>query len=337
MLESKELEDESDREYPQDELYTDSSTDRTRGRQIKESIHNHTQLSDGNDSIHSMIGEAALLGFRYLGFADHWDVTGISDGNHNDRCFDEPFNNVYDSRREAIYEQIEESEDLPPDESIPLDIADGAELDFHPGKEHEMETEIRRADFDYILLSVHYDCEGNDYRCVKPSKPSETADQIVDNYFENIKTAIDFADQTEDIKVISHPDRIETNPFIGDKVRREHYKEVLDYVSQKDVLPELNGKILTRQGETLFYDVLSEMDVDYSVGTDSHRVGSSHKVEWENETLRRILELEDRIEGIGRAPEPVIENLDIPTLNIPRYSKITVDSLPDEYEIESLF
>jgi len=306
-------------------------------RQIVESPHVHTPHSDGKSTIYTLVAEAGALGLEYIGFSDHWDPLKISDGNFNDKYPVEPFEDSYLLRRDGINDLIldHQNED---NSSIELNIADGAELEYYLGREDELEEAIERAEFDYLYLSVHKNKHGEDYRKMEPEGQKD-AMSIIGSYFRDLREAYRFADEIDDIKVIAHPDGIERNKtlrnFFEDKdfyktVLNEEYNSIVDKACQNDVLSELNGRILLRTGETEWFNVLSNADIPYAIGTDTHRSGAKEKYNWVNETQARINILEMKIPELGREPEKVLENVDTSKIEIPRWmaEKVKLDEDP---------
>lgn len=311
-------------------------------REIIENPHIHTPHSDGNSPIYHLVAEAAALELEYIGFTDHWDPLGISGGNYNEKCIGEPFEKLYEMRRETLEGFIEDHQDEGgADEfSSELGIADGAELEFYIGYEDELEEKIEEAEFDYIYLSVHKNKHGEDYRKMEPQN-SEEAMQIIGSYFRDLRAAYRFADKVDNVKVIAHPDVIErSKPLkeffeheeIYDAILNEEYSSIIDEAEENDVLSELNGRILLRNGETEWFNVLADSDIPYAIGTDTHRVGAKDRYDWINETQARINALEMKLPELGRRPEPVLEEVDTSKVQTSHWipEKIELDENPRE-------
>lgn len=297
--------------------YNDSEFQMSDFRYISENPHIHTNYSDGKNSIVELAAEAAMLGTERIGFTDHWDVTGILGRNHEAEPPKVSFENAYQDRRD----ELERLEDERSENTTPVQVGDGIEIDYDPSNEDIVEEAIEASKFDYYLLSVHCDTDGNhyghgsDFRGLTPRQEREA----VESYRDNSLRAIDFASGKEEVKVLAHPDRIETNQHLSPYVKQSMYDEIISELSGSDTLPEINGRVAARNGKTRFFESLKNSDLDYTVGTDSHRVGLSPRVEsdFDLETMRRLSVLEQRAEEIGRAPESILEDLDIATLEIP--------------------
>jgi histidinol phosphatase-like PHP family hydrolase len=327
----------------------------SREREITENSHVHTQLSDGKSPILYLAIETAALGMDYLGLSDHWDPLEISEGNYNERCINEPFNRLYQQRRVEIENFIENNQaDERGEKHWSLDIADGAELEYYFGSDEDLKEKIEEANFDYINLSVHMDKDGNSYTSIKPENRKE-ATRLIANYFRDMRSALAFADDIETIKVVSHPDRIELNTYLNDffeedefkDILEEEYRRLIEDASETDVLPELNGRILLRNGPTKWFESLSGSEIDYAVGTDTHRSGTKTKENeqgkqepvypWANETQARITALETAAKAIGRDPEPVLEDIETSSVDILRgIGDIDLDENPEEKIQDSL-
>lgn len=295
---------------------------------IARNTHVHTSHSDGNNSIVEIAAEAAALGLTTVGFADHWDPLGVTEGNFNSVFPEKPFHESFEVRREIIEELSKETRIFGPlTDFESIGIADGAELEFYYGREDDLKEAIEQAGFDYLYLSVHKNNQGNDYRKMQPESEKD-AMQIIGSYFRDLREAYSFADEVESIKVIAHPDGIERNDALEEsfedddlyhEVLREEYHSLVQEATENDVMSELNGRILLRKGETEWYNVLSETDIDYVAGTDSHRVGAKDKFEWVNETQARLRAIESRVPDIGREPENVLEDIDTYKAKIPNW------------------
>lgn len=312
------------------------------GRQILENPHIHTPHSDGNSSIYNLAAEGAALGLEDIGFTDHWDPLGISGGNYNEKCLGEPFEDSYLVRRDALEGFIEDHQNEGEIENlvVELNVADGAELEYYTGHEDELEEAIEEADFDYLYLSVHKNRYGDDYRKMEP-EDSKDAMQIIGSYFRDLREAYRFADEVDSVKVIAHPDGIErSTPLkeffeheeIYNAILNEEYNTIVEEAEKNDVLSELNGRILLRHGETEWFNVLSDSDIPYAIGTDTHRVGAKDKYDWKNETQARINALETKIPELGRKPEKVLEDVETSSIELSRWmlEKVELDKNPRE-------
>lgn len=334
---NRDVEKESERSQRKDEselnLRSEPSSYSNIERDILENGHIHTTHSDGESPIYYLVAEAAAIGLKDIGFTDHWDPLGISDRNYNQKCPAKPFEESYNYRREALKDfKTDHEED---GHTFELNIAEGAELEYFLGYEEDLEEEIEKAEFDYLYLSVHKNKEGEDYRNMEPSTQEE-AIQIIGSYFRDLREAYAFADQIESIKVIGHPDGIERNGnlegFFEDQdmykdVLREEYESIIDEASENDVLSELNGRILLRDGESEWFNALCESDVSYATGTDTHRAGAKDEYDWVNETQARINILEMKLPELGRSPEPVLQDIDGYTVELP-------DEMPRSVELD---
>lgn len=298
-----------------------------REREIIENGHIHTTYSDGLNPIHDLVKEAAALGLKVIGFTDHWDPTDVSEGNYNRECLNSAFNESYELRRRDIEAYAEDNPRLErrSEESLDLEIAEGAELEYYPGREEELEQAIQQANFDYVNLSVHYNGHGEDYREMDPGS-AEEAEQVIGSYFSNLRDSFKFADKVDAIKTICHPDGIERNEYLRgcfeedelyESMLEEEYKTIIHQASQNNVLPELNGRILLRKSETAWLNALSESNIPYAVGTDTHRVGAKSKFDWSNETQARLNMLEMKIPELGREPEQILEDVNTSQITVP--------------------
>ena len=283
-------------------------------RTVTDSAHNHTNYSDGWSSIYELVNEAAVLGFESLGLTDHWDPAGISGGHaatiSSNDDFDAYFKDIYQWRREAIEDYVNDTDvSTGPDESVPINIVEGAELDWHPQREDELVSALEEADFDAVLLAVHYDTDGNDYRRMQPTRP----EAVKNEYFDELLRAASFADENEHILGVVHPDRIEMNEIFDDEINPSDYEEFLEQSNYSDFLPERNGKIAARRlayqkPPTAYFDALLDSEADYFAGFDTHRYGISSKVDWDmTETEKRLHVLEDQAKDIGKTPERLLE------------------------------
>lgn len=313
--------------YLEDESPVDTNMWReiAEARSYPELNHVHTSgFSDGENAISGLIYEAASMGVPYLGFTDHATVgeEGDPPGFYGEGEFQDP-----ESLRMAVEENLRtEHVDEFVGDTFDMYLGCGMEMDYNPEFEEEIRHFIDESDPDYVLLSVHHDREGTNFKTGYNFTNEGARRAKLDEYFNLNKQAAEFADSVPEIKAIAHFDRIENNPVFYENISPErfedHYKDFLDEIEGYDVLPEVNGKTRVRSIEykghpTIGSEVLIDSDTAKSGGTDTHRVGSSSKVDYKvGESERRLMELEEVAEQTDNM-ETILTELDLPSMSIP--------------------
>ncbi len=105
---------------------------------LRGAFHNHTQASDGQDSLLAMARAAAALGWEYLGIADHSKASFQANG------LDE----------ERLLSQVEAIRALNNSGEVPVHVFAGCEVDILKDGQLDFADEVL-AQLDYVVASVH--------------------------------------------------------------------------------------------------------------------------------------------------------------------------------------
>ncbi len=106
--------------------------------QIKGVFHNHTTLSDGTDTLEAMVGKAELLGWEYIGFADHSKASFQANG------LDES----------SVLSMIDKINIFNDSGVSNLTVFSGIECDILKNGTLDLDTSILEQ-LDYVVASVH--------------------------------------------------------------------------------------------------------------------------------------------------------------------------------------
>ena len=106
--------------------------------EIKGVFHNHTTLSDGMNTLDEMVQQAELLGWSYLGFADHSKSSVQANGLNEDR----------------VLRMIEQIESFNQSRSSTVTAFSGIECDILKDGTLDLEESVLER-LDYVVASVH--------------------------------------------------------------------------------------------------------------------------------------------------------------------------------------
>lgn len=107
-------------------------------RDLKGAFHNHTQASDGTDTLEAMAQAAADLGWAYLGIADHSKSSFHAGGLSIER----------------LLAQVQEIKNWNKKNTSKIHLFAGTECDILPDGSLDYENEILK-ELDYVVASVH--------------------------------------------------------------------------------------------------------------------------------------------------------------------------------------
>ncbi len=150
-----------------------------------------------------------------------------------------------------------------------LEVRLGLESDYFPGMEPWIESLHQRADFHYILGSVHW--QGPEYR---QRYEFDGADAFRRSYFENLAASA----ETGYFDCLSHPDLIKNYlPNLWDfEVWEDTIAASLDRVAKTGVAMELNTSGLYKSYSEMnpgpqMLKLMAERGIPVVLGSDSHR------------------------------------------------------------------
>lgn len=263
--------------------------------------HTHSIYSDGRSTLNSMMKEALLLGIDYLGILDHIDVTGISNKEHQTEDLGDFNENIW-CRKKAIKEYIADTE-----ESygyVGLSVSEGAEVDWDPRNTSVLSSFVEEAPLDYYIISVHHGPEGNNLGHLDTYKGDTR--EIIDYYIDESLNALEFIENHDKTVTLAHPGRLETNDSLEDEITKEDYYRIIRTASELDIPLEFNLKVnlrnqLAGNGFTKFFQALKDYEHELPpicMGTDTHRVGKSPKVDYKRTETQKRLDYGEGIIGI---------------------------------------
>lgn len=143
-----------------------------------------TYSEDGSSSLEEMCRQAVLGGIPEIGFCEHWDVG--------------PFEkNPFFFRVESWYTEIERLRSLFASRLI---IRAGVEV-AEPHLYHKEAVDVlRRASFDYVIGSVHW--QGSNFMFDEGYFRTHAADEVYEAYFEELEQMV----SVSDIDIVAHFD-----------------------------------------------------------------------------------------------------------------------------------
>nr|WP_282594443.1 PHP domain-containing protein [Halomarina salina] len=225
--------------------------------------HVHSNYSDGTFLYH-MCHAAEEAGLDGLGFADHCNVSTREPQRREKQMFGFNLDATYERRRAGI-EAIRDK--------FGLRVYDAVEMDYLPDERDTIARFLDEANFDYAIGSVHT----VDDRNVQTTGPFREMDEperraVVDAYYDALVSLV----ESELFEVAAHPDLLERTTPLRGFTTEDHYRRVAEAFADSRTVPEVNaGRVLRDYGElhpkTEFYEVLREYDVEFTLGTDSHR------------------------------------------------------------------
>jgi len=224
-------------------------------------FHVHSSYSDGYFLEH-MVSAAEDAGLDGVGIADHCNVSARDPMMEYREAMGFNLDMTYERRRAAIERRRAKAD---------IAVHDAAEIDYHPADEAEIETFLDEAGFDYVVGSVHELRGKNVHEPYFDRFAAAERETIVDEYFDAVVSLVD----SGLFDILAHPDIVERNTALRGLATEEHYHEVADALTSSGTVPELNaGRINSSYGQfhpnAEFLSVLSEYDVEITIGSDAH-------------------------------------------------------------------
>lgn len=236
-------------------------------------VHTHTTFSDGSD-LDTMIDAAEQAGLTGLGITDHCLVTDDSFGRRAQYDLVE----TYTQRRDVIDAARAETD---------LTLYDAAEMSYVEADEARLSAFLDEADFAYTIGSVHF---AGPYSYTSGSQYAQLDDDerraAVQRYYDAIVALI----ESDLFDVLGHLDLPERVGYLRRYTTRDDYERVAAALADSTIVPELNaGRVNRSLGrphpDPAMLDVFREYDVQFVLGTDSHR---PHEIQERVPVLRRV-------------------------------------------------
>lgn len=222
-------------------------------------LHAHSTYSDGSP-MGEMVAAGRRAGLDGVGIADHCIVVQDRHGRRDRYDLVETF-----ERRRADIKELRPVADI--------EVFDAAEVSYVADAEAETAAFLERADFDYVIGSVHF---AGPYQYTGAAQYAD-ADRAgcrsaVDRYFEAQRRLV----ESELFEVAGHIDLVQRIPALRDLTTDSHYEALADAFASSRTIPEINAGRLTRRygeihPEPARLDYLRERGIEFTIGTDSHR------------------------------------------------------------------
>lgn len=223
---------------------------------VRFDLHTHTTYSDGWVWT-EMASAAADAGLDGIGFADHCPVGPDDYGRRANYNFAETFQ----LRREEFAEATE----------LDVRVVDGAEVNYDPAKEAEIEAFLVNAGFEYTIGSVHFTDEFDIASPDLAEASRETRRTAVERYVTWQVKLI----ESELFDVVSHLDLVQRSPQLRGLMTTVQYERIADALADSTTIPELNAGRLDRRYGLLHphpdrLPLFADRNIHFVVGTDAH-------------------------------------------------------------------
>jgi histidinol-phosphatase (PHP family) len=172
------------------------------------------------------------------------------------------------------------------------DLRLGIEADFVPGAEDRMANLLQARDFDYVIGSVHFICDGavdmDDYSVWDSGRSVE---EIWQRYFETLGEAA----RSGLFDVLAHPDLVKVwgpeRPLPQGDLRR-YYELAIDGIAESGIAVEVSTAGLRKRAKELYpapalLEMCLEAGAPVALSSDAHR---SEDVGADYEQARELLE-----------------------------------------------
>jgi len=213
-----------------------------------------------------MIRAADEAGLDAVGITDHCAVPGREPGRDDRAVFGFNLDLTYPRRRRGI-DRLRDR--------FGLEVYDAVEMNYDPRDEDAIREFLGEAGFEYAIGSVHRVPAGD----VQSAGDFEglagpELDAVVEQYFDRLTELID----SELFDVAAHPDLIERTEPLRGRATRGQYRRVAAAFERSRTLPEINAGRALREESVVhpsgrFLEALLERDVEFVLGSDSHRPG----------------------------------------------------------------
>lgn len=219
-------------------------------------LHTHSTYSDGSD-LGEMVRTAEAAGLRGVGVTDH--CTLIEDEFGRADRFD--FEETYEERRREIATLRDE---------VDIEVFDGVEICYSPAIEDRIEAFLDRADFDYVIGSVHF-ADGYDFTTGAGTGDTEAERRAaIDRYFDR---QVDLVESGL-FDIVAHVDLPNRLPGLRDLATADHYDRLAGALEGSGTVPEINAGRSRRDYGAVhpdpdFIDRFEGMP--FAAGTDAHR------------------------------------------------------------------
>lgn len=248
------------------------------------SYHNHTNFSDGKNSLEEMVVQAKKIGFCEMGISDHLIVhKNIEQSPSWPMMVARSDSHIYqrDFRKNlsAFQKHCEEIRQMSKKENIKLYV--GFEVDFftYDGWLEEFKEFLSQLDYDYLISGNHFlfDESGetiyNIHKSVSEFLSFEQTRKLVSQHFINIRKSI----KSGLFAFLAHMDYVRKmgNQYCNTTDYLEEKISVLDALQKNSVGMEISTKGLRKISD--FYpcaeilDAAAERNIGIVISDDAHR------------------------------------------------------------------
>lgn len=225
-------------------------------------LHIHSNYSDGS-MMYGMIRKAQDQGLNEVGFADHCNVSERKDLVNCRNKLGFNLDITYERRLEGIKNLREEFD---------ITVHNAVEMDYDAKDEENIEKFLDKAEFDYVIGSVHR-LNGANVQIEESFRNMTKREkrQYVDRFFEKTVRLI----ESEIFDIIAHVDVLERNKYLRGFSTRQHHIKVADALESSNTVPEINSSRVYKDLGKFhpidpFLQVLKDRGLKFTPGSDSH-------------------------------------------------------------------
>ena len=217
--------------------------------------HIHTSFSDGKGLHDEFVKAAVNKKLAEIGFSDHFSILP-SDWN---------------TAKEDIPRIKDNIEELKNKKNLPVSVKFGAEIDYIPGHEKEIETLIQSLPLDYVIGSVHFIGDWN-FDTTPKSFDGKDIGTLYERYFTLLKQAV----ETGLYDIVGHADLIKKFDHRLDIKPVKLYEELIESIKKMDMVVELNTNGVNKPCREFypdrdFMELCKQYEIPVLISSDAHK------------------------------------------------------------------
>lgn len=249
------------------------------------SYHNHTNFSDGKNTLEEMVAQAKKIGFTEMGISDHLVVHKNTKQSPSYKIWlNEKRENIYYSDFKSILPFYQKHCDnirkLAKKENLKLYV--GFEVDYftYSGWEEELKDFLAQLDYDYLISGNHmfFDEKCETYVDIGLSGALNLDKVLMNEYLQRHFEVMKKAVESGLFCFLAHIDYVRKlgDDCCGPKMFMQEKKSVLDALQNNNVAIEVSTKGLRRIGDLYpcseIINEIAKRDISVVVSDDAHSV-----------------------------------------------------------------
>lgn len=217
--------------------------------------HMHTYLSDGKKTHKEFVQSAINKGLDEIGFSDHFSILPTD----------------WNTDKKDVSKMREAIEELKNTNNLPIKIKFGAEVDYIPGKEKEIEKLIHSLPLDYVIGSVHFIDDWN-FDTSPDQFQGKDIEELYHKYFSLLKKAV----ETDLYDIVGHADLIKKFDHRLESKPVKLYEELIDSIKKMDMVVELNTNGVNKPCREFypdrdFMELCKQYEIPVLISSDAHK------------------------------------------------------------------